>query len=99
YKRKFSLQVTELNPDAGSGEEVDLVREAKTDPKGKPEVLDIGLGFAETGKTEKIFAPYKVATWATMPDSLKDPDGYWFGSYYGVIIMQVNLAAVNDVLL
>jgi putative spermidine/putrescine transport system substrate-binding protein len=34
-----------------------------------------------------LVAPYKVATWDTI--ELKDPDGYWWAEYYGVLAFEV----------
>ena len=37
-----------------------------------------------------LYTPYFVQTWATIPDSMKDPPGYWYGDYYGVISFGTN---------
>ena len=34
--------------------------------------------------------PYKVSTWDTIPDALKDADGGWYGDYYEVMAFLVN---------
>ena len=31
-----------------------------------------------------------MSTWASIPDSAKDPEGFWVGDYYGVLAFQVN---------
>ena len=35
-----------------------------------------------------------MATWDDIPDDAKDPDGYWYGDYYGVLAFEVNTAQV-----
>jgi putative spermidine/putrescine transport system substrate-binding protein len=97
FKQKYGLKVNELNPEASSGEELEAVRANKYSrgPQA-PDVLDIGLGFTAVGMAEGLFAPYKVATWDTIPENLKDPDGYWFANYYGVLVLESNLDVVTN---
>ena len=40
--------------------------------------------------------PYKVSTWDTIPDDIKDPDGHWYGDYYGVMSFMVNKDLVPE---
>ncbi len=91
FKAKYGLQVNELNPDAGSGDEVEAIK-ANKDNKGPqaPDVIDVGYSFGDSSKTDKLIQPYKVATWDSIPADAKDPDGYWYGDYYGVLSFLVN---------
>ena len=91
FKATYGLKVNELNPDAGSGDEVEAIKANKGN-KGPqaPDVIDVGLSFGPTAKSEGLLAPYKVATWKTIPDSAKDAEGYWYGDYYGVLAIEVN---------
>ncbi|WP_284735652.1 ABC transporter substrate-binding protein [Dongia deserti] len=91
FKDKYGLQVNELNPDAGSGDEIEAIK-ANKDNKGPqaPDVIDVGLSFGPSSKAEGLLQPYKVATWDSIPDSAKDAEGYWYGDYYGVLAFQVN---------
>ena len=41
------------------------------------------LGTAVALRNTDLFAPYKVATWADIPDALKDPNGAWVNDYGG----------------
>ncbi len=96
FKEKYGLTLNELNPNGSSAEEIEAIK-ANKENKGSqaPDVLDIGLGFTESGKAEGLFAPYKVATWDTIPDDLKDAEGYWYGDYYGVLAFEANLDQVT----
>jgi putative spermidine/putrescine transport system substrate-binding protein len=96
FKAKYGIAVNELNPDGGSGDEVEAIK-ANKDNKGPqaPDVIDVGLSFGPTAKAEGLLAPYKVSTWDTIPDAAKDPDGYWTGDYYGVLTFAVNADLVK----
>jgi putative spermidine/putrescine transport system substrate-binding protein len=92
FKAKYpEITVNELNPDAGSADEIEAVK-ANIGNTGDqaPDVLDIGLAFGPAAKAENLLMPYKVSTWDTIPDTAKDPDGYWYGDYYGVLSFVVN---------
>ena len=89
FKAKYGLEVNELNPDAGSGDEIEAIK-ANKDNKGPqaPDVVDVGFSFGEGNKD--LYQPYKVATWDTIPDTAKSADGLWYGDYYGVMSFLVN---------
>src|SRR5436309_10273287 len=91
FKAKYGLDVNELNPDAGSGDEIEAIKANKgnTGPQA-PDVIDVGLSFGPSAKADGLVQPYKVATWDTIPDSAKDADGAWYGDYYGVLSIAVN---------
>ena len=92
FKKKYpGITVNELNPDAGSGDEIQAVKanQGNTGPQA-PDVVDVGLSFGPSAKTDKLIQPYKVATWDSIPASAKDADGYWYGDYYGVMAFLVN---------
>jgi len=93
FKAKYpNISVNELNPDAGSGDEVEAIK-ANKDNKGPqaPDVIDVGFAFGPSSKAENLLMPYKVATWDDIPVEVKDPDGYWYGDYYGVLSFLVDI--------
>jgi putative spermidine/putrescine transport system substrate-binding protein len=99
FKAKYpGITVNELNPDAGSADEIEAVKANKgnTGPQA-PDVLDIGLSFGPSAKAEGLLQPYKVSTWDTIPDTAKDAEGYWYGDYYGVLSFLVNTDVVSKV--
>ena len=53
-------------------------------------MIDVGLSFGPAAKEQELIQPYKVSTWDTIPDDVKDADGYWYGAYYGVLGFAVN---------
>jgi len=97
FKAKYGLEVNELNPDAGSGDEIEAIKANKgnTGPQA-PDVIDVGLSFGPSAKAEDLLMPYKVATWDSIPDSAKDADGYWYGDYYGVLAFEVNKDIIKE---
>ncbi|WP_425467399.1 ABC transporter substrate-binding protein [Peteryoungia ipomoeae] len=98
FKAKYpEIQVNELNPDAGSADEVEAIK-ANKDNKGPqaPDVVDVGLAFGPQMKAEGLLQPYKVSTWDEIPDAIKDAEGYWYGDYYGVLSFIVNKDLVEN---
>ncbi len=92
FKAKYpDIKVNELNPDAGSADELEAIRANKgnTGPQA-PDVIDVGLSFGPQAKEEGLIQPYKVSTWDEIPAEIKDADGYWYGDYYGVMSFMVN---------
>jgi len=96
FKQKYGLTVNELNPDAGSGDEVEAIKANKGN-KGPqaPDVIDVGLSFGPAAKQQGLLQPYKVSTWSTIPNSAKDADGSWYGDYYGVLAFEINADIVK----
>ena len=97
FKAKYGIKINELNPDAGSGDEIEAIKANKGN-KGPqaPDVIDVGLSFGPAAKAEGLTMPYKVATWDTIPAAQKDPDGHWVGDYYGVLSFEVNADIVKN---
>ncbi len=99
FKAKYPwITVNELNPDAGSGDEVEAIKANKgnTGPQA-PDVIDVGHAFGPLAQEEGLIQPYQVATWDSIPDDVKDAEGYWYGDYYGVLAFQVNTDIVENV--
>jgi putative spermidine/putrescine transport system substrate-binding protein len=98
FKAKYDMEVNELDPGAGSAEELEAVEANKDNPGPQaPDVVDVGLAFGPQAKDAGQIQPYKVATWDDIPEGAKDADGYWYGDYYGVLSLEVNTAEVSPV--
>lgn len=97
FTAKYGIKVNELNPDAGSGDELEAIR-ANKDNVGPqaPDVIDVGFSFGTIAKDEGLLQPYKVSTWDTIPNDVKDAEGYWYGDYYGVLAFMVNSDVVAE---
>ena len=99
FKAKYpEISVNELNPDAGSADEIEAIK-ANKDNKGPqaPDVIDVGLAYGPPAKADGLTQPHKVATWDEIPDAVKDADGHWYADYYGVMAFMVNKDLVENV--
>lgn len=99
FLKKYSgIKHNDLDPQAGSADEINAAK-ANKDNKGpqNPDVFDVGFAFAPQLTDEKLCLPYKVATWDSIPNDLKDPNGCWYGDYYGVFSFAVNKAVVKNI--
>jgi putative spermidine/putrescine transport system substrate-binding protein len=69
FKAKYpEITVNELNPDAGSADEIEAVKAniGNTGPQA-PDVLDVGFSYGPGMKADGIAQPYKVSTWDSIP--------------------------------
>ncbi|MCI4463057.1 MAG: extracellular solute-binding protein [Caldisericum sp.] len=98
FSTKYGIKVNELDPNAGSGDEIEAIKANKgsTGPQA-PDVIDVGLAWGPTAKEQGLIQPYKVQTWDTIPNDVKDPDGYWYGDYYGVLAFEVNSSVIKNI--
>jgi putative spermidine/putrescine transport system substrate-binding protein len=97
FKKKYpEIKVNELNPNAGSGDEVEAIKANKgnTGPQA-PDVIDVGLSFGPSAKKDGLIQAYKVSTWNEIPDAVKDADGFFYGDYYGVLGLGINKDVVK----
>jgi len=95
FKSKYGMSVNELNPDAGSSDELEAIRNNK-DSKGPqaPDVIDVGVGHTANAMKDGLLSKYKVSTWDTI--EMKDPDGFWWAEYYGVLAFEVTKPAIEN---
>jgi putative spermidine/putrescine transport system substrate-binding protein len=99
FKAKYpGIEVNELNPNASSADEIEAVRAniGNAGPQA-PDVLDVGLSFGPSAQAEGLIAPYMVQTWDSIPEDAKDPEGHWYGDYYGIVAFVVNTDLVDPV--
>src|SRR5260221_7054981 len=97
-KYPFIKKYNDLNPEGSSSDEIEAIK-ANAGNKGpqNPDVIDVGFTWGKNAKDAGLLQPYKVSTWDTIPDTLKDADGFWYGDYYGKIAFEVNADAVKNV--
>ncbi len=96
FEAASGLRVDSANPNGTSAEELQAIRSLKGQARA-PDVVDVGPSFGVIGAQQKLLAPYKVSTWDDIPAGMKDPDGHWFGDYFGIISMGVNRSVVKSV--
>ena len=96
FSSRYSIKIVDDNPDGTSAEELQAIRSLRHQSRA-PDAVDVGPSFAVTGAEQKLFQPYKVATWSTIPDDVKDASGLWYGDYFGVTSFGVNTGVVKNV--
>jgi putative spermidine/putrescine transport system substrate-binding protein len=98
FKAKYGLEVNQLDPTATAEDEFEAIKANKDNPGPQsPDVIDVAFLNSPSFRSEGLLQPYKVATWKTIPDSAKDPEGYWYGGYYSVLSFLVNTDVQPDV--
>ena len=90
FVAKTGLTYNGITPNAGSAQEVDAIKNNPNGGPAAPDVIDVGYSFGPSSKDAGLLQPYKVATWDSISESAKDPDGNWYGDYYGVLSFEVN---------
>jgi putative spermidine/putrescine transport system substrate-binding protein len=84
FQAKYGVKINNVNPDGSSGDEITAIKSLKGQTRA-PDVVDVGQSFALSGAAEGLYAPYKVTTWADIPDAQKEADGKWVNDYGGYI--------------
>ncbi|MET1006599.1 MAG: ABC transporter substrate-binding protein [Propionibacteriaceae bacterium] len=94
FKAKYGLTVNSAQPDADSAAEIAAAEQLKGTDRA-PDVFDLGQTVA-LANTDK-FAPYKVATFDSVPSEFKDPDGTWVNDYGGYMSIGFDTKKVPEV--
>jgi putative spermidine/putrescine transport system substrate-binding protein len=94
FANKYGIKVNSAQPDASSQDEINAAKQLKGQSRA-PDVFDLGPNVAL--RNTDLFAPYKVATWADIPDALKDPGGLWFSDYGGYMSIGYDAGKVPPV--
>jgi len=96
----FADQVSAIKPGAGTpadGSGSPGPAGGSAAPEGgsaTPDLIDVDPVFAAQAKAGKLLQPYKVSTWNDIPAAAKDPAGFWYGGYYGVLTFETNTERV-----
>lgn len=94
FTTKYGIKIDSANPDGSSQDEINAVKQLKGQDRA-PDVLDLGQSFAVTAASGGLLAPYKVATWDSIPAANKDTDGKWFSDYGGFVSIGYDPAKVT----
>jgi putative spermidine/putrescine transport system substrate-binding protein len=89
FQKKYGLTLKNASPNASSAEENQAVKSLKGQDRA-PDVLDVGPSFAAEGKDTGLYVAYKNSQWDTIPENMKDADGFWVGDYWGAIAFGAN---------
>jgi putative spermidine/putrescine transport system substrate-binding protein len=88
---KYGIKVNSAQPDASSQDEINAADQLKGQDKA-PDVFDLSGAVAAANVAK--FAPYKVSTFADIPDNLKDASGTWANDYGGYMSIGYDSAKV-----
>jgi putative spermidine/putrescine transport system substrate-binding protein len=94
FTAKYKIKINSENPDGSSGDEINAIKSTKGQSSA-PDVVDVGNSYALSGAQEGLYAPYKVATWSSIPDAQKDSGGLWYSDYGGYISIGCNAKKVG----
>ena len=95
FRAKTGLALNEITPNAGSAQEIDAIKNNLNGGPAAPDVIDVGYSFGPSAKDEGLLQSHKVATWDSIQEDAKDPDGFWYGDYYGVLSFEVNKEVIT----
>ncbi len=105
FAAKYGLKINNANPNGSSADELTAITSLKGQSRA-PDVVDVGQSFALSGAKDGLYAPYQVATWKDIPETLKEASGMWTNDYGGYISIgcdttkvktcPTSMAALND---
>ncbi len=95
FRSKYGIEAPVANPDASSADEITAIETLRGQP-AMPDVVDVGPSFTKEMMDKGYAEMYKTTTWDEIPDSLKDPEGHWIGSYYGILALGTNTTLVDN---
>jgi putative spermidine/putrescine transport system substrate-binding protein len=94
FTAKYGIKVNSIAPSDSSAQEVTQIQQKKGTSLAA-DVLDVGGSVATANTT--LFAPYQVATWASIPAGLKEPTGLYTGDYGGYMSVGYNSAKFGTI--
>ncbi len=94
FESKYGIKVNSIAPSDSSAQEITQIQQ-KNGTSLAADVLDVGLAVAY--QYTKLFAPYKVATWSSIPASQKESSGLWVEDYGGYMSVGYNSAKVGTI--
>jgi putative spermidine/putrescine transport system substrate-binding protein len=94
FSDKYDIKVNSAQPTGASQDEINAANQLKGTDRA-PDVFDLGQSVA-LANTD-LFAPYQVATFDSIPDEFKDPDGAWVNDYGGYMSIGYDSSKVPDV--
>lgn len=95
FRETYGIDAPVANPDASSADELTAIQTLRGQAD-MPEAVDIGPSFTQQMIDEGYAEQYEPTVWDEIPDALKDPEGHWVGSYYGVMAIATNTTLVPD---
>jgi putative spermidine/putrescine transport system substrate-binding protein len=95
FQSKYGIPITNDNPNGSSAQENQAIVSLKGDSRA-PDVVDVGPAFAVSGTAQGLYGKYFVSEFSTIPRSMKDTRGYWWGDYWGAISIGYNQNLISN---
>ncbi|WP_432191681.1 ABC transporter substrate-binding protein [Streptomyces sp. bgisy027] len=95
FQKKYGIKIEVENPDGSSQDEINAVTSRKGQDRA-PDVLDLGSSFAISAAQQGLLAPYKVETFADIPEGQKDAQARWYNDYGGYISIGCDAKRVKE---
>jgi putative spermidine/putrescine transport system substrate-binding protein len=90
FSKKYGIKIHSDNPSGSSAQEIQAIKTSRG-RSSAPDVVDVGGPFASAGASQKLFAPYKVMTWKSIPANQKASNGSYYQDYGGYISFGCNM--------
>jgi putative spermidine/putrescine transport system substrate-binding protein len=95
FQSKYGIPITNDNPNGSSAQENQAIVSLKGDSRA-PDVVDVGPAFAVSGTAQGLYGKYFISTFSTIPRSMKDTRGFWWGDYWGAISIGFNQNLISN---
>ena len=95
FSKKYGIPITSDNPDGSSAQENQAITSLKGDSRA-PDVVDVGPAFAVAGAAAGLYGKYFPSTFSTIPRSMKDTRGFWYGDYWGAVSIGYNQNLISN---
>lgn len=82
FEKTYGIKVNSEAPDDSSAQEIQAIEDGRG-RSSRPDVVDVGESFAV--EDSKLFSPYQVRTWSSIPTGYKASNGDWYNDYGGYI--------------
>jgi putative spermidine/putrescine transport system substrate-binding protein len=90
FHKLYGIKIHSDNPSGSSAQEIQAIKTSRG-RSSAPDVVDVGGPFASAGKSQHLFAPYKVMAWKNIPKNQKATDGSYYQDYGGFISFGCNM--------
>jgi putative spermidine/putrescine transport system substrate-binding protein len=102
FEKQYGIKILDTNPNGSSADEINEINLYKTNPSVEPDVLDLGVAFAQLAVNGEpglfkgpIFEAYKVSEWNDLPATWKNSKGYWSYDYAGIVTIGYNANVIK----
>ena len=90
FVQKYTLPVQVIDAKGNANTVLAALRDSANSGKNAPDVIDVPFASGVQAKREGLLTPYLPASWHKIPSFLKDAQGYWAGTHFGVLTFEYN---------